>query len=53
MANKIDKTKCEGVITCIIERIKKLEERVKKLEQKDSYYLTEEEIRDIKIGGTD
>ncbi len=34
-------------------RIEKLESRVKKLEQKDSYYLTEEEIRDFKIGGTD
>lgn len=31
----------------------KLEKRVRKLEQKDSYYPMEEEIRDIKIGGTD
>ena len=30
-----------------------LEKWVRKLEQKDSYYPTEEEIRNIKIGGTD
>jgi len=30
-----------------------LEKRVRKLEQKDSYYPTEEEIRNIEIGGTD
>lgn len=48
----------------IINKQKKLEEsldviyrnlvkRIKRLEQKDSYYPTEEEIRDIKVGGTD
>ena len=30
-----------------------LRKRVKELEQKDSYYPTKEEIRTIKIGGTD
>ena len=30
-----------------------LEKRVRKLEQRNSYYPAEEEIRDIKIGGTD
>ena len=31
----------------------KLAKRVKKLEQKETYYPNEEEIRYIKIGGTD
>jgi len=34
-------------------RIETLSKKVKKLEQKDSYYPTEEEVRDFKVGGTD
>jgi len=40
-------------LTSLNNEIKGLKIRVKKLEQKDSYYLTEEEIKDIKVGGTD
>jgi len=29
------------------------EKRIKRLEEKDSYYPMEEEVRNIKIGGTD
>jgi len=44
----------------LLEKIRALEiicrgliERVKKLEQAQTYYPTEEEIKNIKIGGTD
>jgi len=37
----------------LYERIADLQEKVKKLEQKDSYYPTKEETRNIKIGLTD
>jgi len=44
----------------LLEKIRTLEiicrdliERVKKLEQTQTYYPTEEEIRSIKVGGTD
>jgi len=30
-----------------------LEKRVRTLERKDSYYPTEEEVRNFKVGGTD
>ena len=40
-------------LTSLNNEIKGLKIRVKKLEQKYSYYPTEEEIKDIKIGGTD
>ncbi|HDP36251.1 MAG TPA: hypothetical protein ENN27_00040 [Candidatus Atribacteria bacterium] len=35
-------------------QIEKIEKRIKRLEQKDSYYsVSEEEIRNFKVGGTD
>jgi len=40
-------------LTSLNNEIKELKGRVKKLEQKDSYYPTEEEIKNIKVGGTD
>jgi len=39
-------------LTSLNNEIKGLKSRVKKLEQKDSYYPTEEEIINIKVGGT-
>ena len=33
--------------------MKELRGRVRKLEQKDSYYSIQEEIKNIKVGGTD
>ena len=46
----------DGIIE-VLEDFKKqietLSKKVKKLEQKDSYYPTEEEVRDFKVGGTD
>jgi len=50
------KTVIEGINEKLRElemRIERLESEVKKLEQKDSYYLTEEELLREKIGGTD
>ena len=41
-------------LTCLNNEIKGLKERIKKLEKKDTYYpMTEKEVRDIKVGGTD
>jgi len=40
-------------LTSLNNEIKKLNIRVNKLEQVQTYYPTEEEIRNIKIGGTD
>ncbi|MEA2087791.1 MAG: hypothetical protein U9O91_06810 [Candidatus Caldatribacteriota bacterium] len=40
-------------LTSLNNEIKELKDRVKTLEQKDSYYLTKEEIESIEIGGTD
>ena len=41
-------------LTCLNNEVKELKERIKKLEKKDTYYpVTEKEIRDIKVGGTD
>ena len=40
-------------LTTINNEIKELKEKVKKLEQKDTYCLTEEELLQEKIGGTD
>ena len=37
----------------LYEKIEKLQAKVKKLEQQGSYYPTQEEIPNIKIGGTD
>ena len=39
--------------TALNNEVKKLKDKIKKLKQKDSYCLTEEEIKDFKIGGTD
>ena len=41
-------------LNCLNNEVKGLKWRVKKLEKKDSYYpMTEKEIRNIKVGGTD
>ena len=40
-------------LTSLNNEIKELKIRVRKLEQKDSYYPTEEEVKKIKVGGTD
>ena len=40
-------------LTSLNNEIKGLKIRVKKLEQKDSYYPTEGEIKDIKVGLND
>ena len=41
-------------LTCLNNEVKELKGRIKKLEQEDTYYpMTEKEIRNIKIGGTD
>ena len=40
-------------LTSLNNEIKELKRRVRKLEQKDTYYPTEGEIRNFKIGGTD
>jgi len=52
----VDSMILTGLIS-ILEDFKKqietLSKKVKKLEQKDSYYPTEEEVRDFKVGGTD
>lgn len=49
-----DNTKglCEIQKTIIIDQ-DKLEKRIKKLEERDSYYPNENEVRRIKVGGTD
>ena len=44
----------EARIKIIEEILNRLDKRIKKLEQKDSYYpVSENEIRNIKVGGTD
>jgi len=52
----VDSMILTGLIS-ILEDFKKqietLSKKVKKLEQEDSYYPTEEEVRDFKVGGTD
>lgn len=40
-------------LTNLNNEVKDLKSRVRGLELKNSYYPTKEEIRDIKIGGTD
>lgn len=41
-------------LTCLNNEVKELKEKVRKLEQKNTYYpMTEKEIRNIKVGGTD
>ena len=40
-------------LTALNNEVKKLKGRIKALEQRDSYYPTEEEIKNIKVGGTD
>ena len=41
-------------LTALNNEVKGLKDKVKALEQKGSYYpMTEEEIRNIKVGGTD
>lgn len=41
-------------INLLRENVRKLHNRIRKLEQKDSYYpMSEKEIEDFKLGGTD
>ena len=40
-------------LTFLNNEVKEMRGKIKKLEQKDSYYPNAEEIRTIKIGGTD
>ena len=37
----------------ITDEVIRLKDKVKQLEQQDSYYPTKEEIKSIKVGGTD
>jgi len=40
-------------LTALNNEVRELKDKVKKLEQRESYYPNEEEIRTLKVGGTD